>query len=524
MRERETWRGISLPGAPLSFPAPISSGLALAPRRCRHVPRSTLHVPRSTSYVQRSTSHILPPALLLLFLSALCAPRSAFSSPPAWWTSRGVLSTGSVVSTDYAALNLGQLKWMATNACDELQANLPPIGSGAGSTVQVLVAGFSISNNYVTANVGQLKAVARPTYDRLIAEGFTNDYPWTEGTTTDDVDYAIANLGQLKHVFDFSLTNSADGDSIPDWWEIHWFGDTAQSGTNDSDADTLNNAQEFQYGTCPTNAQSDADGLSDADEINIYGTNPRVADTDGDGSPDNVEIAAGTDPLNAASHPASISGTTAYSGSQTGQVLVVAVISSNSWATNHSDISSGPGAYTIESLPNLTNYWLKAWRDADGDLSCDYWEPQGQYASNPVFLSNNLSGADITLDDPPDDLDEDALPDSWEMQWFGNTNQPAGSDFDEDGLNNSNEYALGTSPTAADSDADGLEDGVETLTGVYVGPAETGSNPLAADTDSDGTQDGAEVSARTDPNNPDTTPPAVMIITPAENVIRRWMP
>jgi len=42
---------------------------------------------------------------------------------------------------------------------------------------------------------------------------------------------------------------------------------------------------------------SDGDGLSDWEEINIYGTDPYLADTDGDGVSDFLEILYGTDPL-----------------------------------------------------------------------------------------------------------------------------------------------------------------------------------------------------------------------------------
>src|SRR5262249_27477401 len=44
-----------------------------------------------------------------------------------------------------------------------------------------------------------------------------------------------------------------------------------------------------------------------------------------------------------------------------------------------------------------------------------------------------------------------------------------------------------------DIDGDGLLNAVETNTGVYVGPNDTGTNPLLADSDSDGLSDGSEV-------------------------------
>ncbi|MCX6779073.1 MAG: L,D-transpeptidase family protein [Candidatus Magasanikbacteria bacterium] len=45
------------------------------------------------------------------------------------------------------------------------------------------------------------------------------------------------------------------------------------------------------------NLDSDSDGLSDADEINIYHTDAQLADTDGDGFSDGIEIANGFSPL-----------------------------------------------------------------------------------------------------------------------------------------------------------------------------------------------------------------------------------
>ena len=63
----------------------------------------------------------------------------------------------------------------------------------------------------------------------------------------------------------------------------------------DADKDGLTNAQESsgslntKYGNAPTNAgnaDTDGDGLTDAQEIKQTGTDPNKADTDGDGTND----------------------------------------------------------------------------------------------------------------------------------------------------------------------------------------------------------------------------------------------
>jgi Bacterial TSP3 repeat len=179
----------------------------------------------------------------------------AFAAAPAWWsdtTNGTAFIDANATVNNYAPLNIGQLKNVATKAKAYLDIQLALIG-GSGANITTLVDGFTNNStaDYSPANLGQLKAVAQPFYDRLnaigynttanlIAQGYpgnwTSSYPWSSSTPT-SANYVPANIGQLKMVFSFYL---------PD---------------------------------------TDGDGLNDIIE-NILGTDPNLADSDGDGVPD----------------------------------------------------------------------------------------------------------------------------------------------------------------------------------------------------------------------------------------------
>jgi hypothetical protein len=68
--------------------------------------------------------------------------------------------------------------------------------------------------------------------------------------------------------------------------------------STDLDGDNYADALEVELGLDPTNIDTDADGVADGDELNIYGTDPFTADSDGDGVLDGAELYdTRTDPL-----------------------------------------------------------------------------------------------------------------------------------------------------------------------------------------------------------------------------------
>jgi len=65
----------------------------------------------------------------------------------------------------------------------------------------------------------------------------------------------------------------------------------------DDDGDGLDALAEVEHRSDPALWDTDGDGLSDGEEVDVYHTDPTLRDTDGDGTDDGVEVAAGTDPL-----------------------------------------------------------------------------------------------------------------------------------------------------------------------------------------------------------------------------------
>lgn len=124
---------------------------------------------------------------------------------------------------------------------------------------------------------------------------------------TDTDSDGLSDLLEIEYGTDIKNSDT-DGDGLTDYEELYYTKtdptkyDSVTEGISDadvdSDADGLSNKQEVELDTNPQKADSDEDDWSDGDEVNIYGTNPLNSDTDDDGLKDSVEPKLGLDPLN----------------------------------------------------------------------------------------------------------------------------------------------------------------------------------------------------------------------------------
>ncbi|WOO41505.1 hypothetical protein [Rubellicoccus peritrichatus] len=205
--------------------------------------------------------HILT-GLLCLLVGAPIA-----SAEPIWWTERNVLAP--TTTNDFAAVNVGQAKFMAAMMIAEMNEKLGPWG-GAQISMNDFINPNAATNDYAALTVGQLKFLATPFYDRLAEFDWfgtptpSHYYSWTE-VTTDDNDFAAVNAGQLKYMFDFDFLAPEniiddDNDDLPDFWEIAQTGNltTLTSPDTDDDNDGHTNIEEFHIRSNPTQAANTA--------------------------------------------------------------------------------------------------------------------------------------------------------------------------------------------------------------------------------------------------------------------------
>jgi len=260
-------------------------------------------------------------------------------------------------------------------------------------------------------------------------------------------------------------------------------------GNLDSDHDGLTDAEERDiYHTDPYNPDTDGDGLSDYDEVKKYHTDPLKADSDGDGLNDKEEIFTyHTDPLNADSD-----GDGLNDGAEV-----------KTYKTDPLNADSdGDGLKDGEEVNFYHTEPLN--KDTDGDGLTDGDEVH-KYNTSPTNVDSDgdgLSDGDEILkyhtDPAKADTDGDGLTDGQEVNQFHT--DPLKVDTDGDGLNDGDEVKVyHTDPLKADTDGDGLTDGEEVHS--------THTDPLKADTDGDGINDKADKCPLIPGVAPDGCPP-----------------
>lgn len=147
---------------------------------------------------------------LLLFASLTLQTMQA--AAPGWWSTQGVFKP-QAQADDYAALNQGQLKLLASKARLQMELSLP---GGAGSAITQMINQWRLArpqtDDYSVVNVGQMKKVARPFYERLAGLNLLTLPTWINGAGAGNADdYAAANLGQAKGIFSFTLPQAISG-------------------------------------------------------------------------------------------------------------------------------------------------------------------------------------------------------------------------------------------------------------------------------------------------------------------------
>jgi serine/threonine protein kinase len=205
------------------------------------------------------------------------------------------------------------------------------------------------------------QASVTPTFSGIPAVGLTET--------------AVSASSTISAATSIALTitpgGDSDADGLSDAQELILGTDPLR---NDSDGDGLTDGEEaLVYGTNPLNRDTDGDVLLDGDEVKIYLTDPRRADTDGDGIPDGIEVAQGSDPRS------------------------TPVVTATAAATAIPTIATTP-------LPSLTPSWTPlpsltftpSWTPSATATNAPTATPTPQPTATPTFTPSPLPSATVT--------------------------------------------------------------------------------------------------------------------------------
>ena len=304
--------------------------------------------------------------------------------------------------------------------------------NGAGGTTLFIIHNGAVvssaqSNNHVgvTDSVRVNNVIPGDTLDIALS-------PLFNGNTADGSD--ASDFGARINLLVAREPSDADVDGLEDAWETRYFpndltklsglggadydedgsSDLAEfeAGTDPTDADTdgdgLDDGAENVAATDPLNDDSDGDGLKDGVEVNTHDTDPLEADTDGDGladgaevntwetDPNNVnsdgdsandgdEVAAGFDPVDPASDPATVitDSRAAFSGVQ----------GENGWGWGYRNLTADGGEQDYDAVADFVEFEAGHWTGSKWDFpSNPPWTELGKEATHPNGSNNAANG------------------------------------------------------------------------------------------------------------------------------------
>ncbi|WP_434340403.1 hypothetical protein [Motilimonas cestriensis] len=381
--------------------------------------------------------------------------------------------------------------------------------------------------------------------DDFDADGLTNLQEFLAGTNPNLAD--TDNDGELDGT-DVAPTNALyrldqDNDGLPDAWEIaNQLSDVNSNDAHeDFDSDGLTNLEEFQQGTNPHHPDSDLDGVFDGEDF--APTNPQYRfDQDKDGLPAEWENQHGLndqDPMDAF-----------IDVDNDGLTNLEEFVLGTNPINSDTDGDGVPDGFDFDSLDaryghdndgdGIPYEWERLYSflddthpdDAHHDFDNDGLTALQEFlaGTNPQISDSDNDGELDGVDIAPTnaqyrfDQDKDGLPDEWEMQFGMQVNDPldANNDLDNDGLNNLEEYLMGTDPREQDSDSDGVFDnedfapahprfrydhdfdGIPEQWEIQYGLSDSDPQDALADNDGDNLTNFAEFKAGTDPHRADS--------------------
>ncbi|WP_308366119.1 MULTISPECIES: hypothetical protein [unclassified Microbulbifer] len=243
-------------------------------------------------------------------------------------------------------------------------------------------------------------------------DGLSNLQEYTAGTNPEepDSDHDGPMDSEDPEPTDPKYTLDQDSDGLPNEWEWeHGFNDNDPLDAGlDDERDGLSNLREYQLGTDPRNYDTDGDGEPDGTDRYPLDFKYRF-DRDRDGMPEAWEMQYGFNDSNT------------YDGGEDPD---------GDGARNRREFEQGTGPHNP---------------DTDNDS-----EPDGedQWPLDPTKARDD---------------DGDGLPNAWEESHGLSPFNPAdaAADFDADGLSNLQEYLVGSRVDLADTDGDGIADGMD---------------------------------------------------------------